>query len=251
MTGINPAEIENIARCEESLWWFRGMRRILHRVLPRGGSPGGNATLLEIGCGTGKDSADLQKHFGWETFSLDLDAGALKYCRRHGLTRLVQADMDSLPFAGASFDAVVSLDVIVHAARGAEAGPLSEMARVLKPDGLLILRCSALEILRSRHSEFVHERQRFTRGRLIAAVETAGFRVTRCTYLNALLLPVALFKFRVWEPLTDAPPASGVAPVAPWLNTLLEIPVRVEERLIRAGINFPAGQTLLLLARKR
>ena len=34
-----------------------------------------------------------------------------------------------------------------------------------------------------------------------------GIRVLRCTYVNSLLLPVALSKFRVWEPLTA--PAAG------------------------------------------
>lgn len=43
-----------------------------------------------------------------------------------------------------------------------------------------------------RHSEFVQERQRFTRRRLVEAVEAAGFRVERATYLNCLLLPVSL-----------------------------------------------------------
>jgi len=48
----------------------------------------------------------------------------------------------------------------------------------------------------------------------------AGVRVLRCSYVNSLLLPVALVKFRVWEPLLRKPPASGVEPVAPWLDKL-------------------------------
>jgi hypothetical protein len=43
----------------------------------------------------------------------------------------------------------------------------------------------------------------------------------RCTYANALLMPVALAKFRIWEPLTRQPPASGVQPVPPWLDWCL------------------------------
>ena len=61
---------------------------------------------------------------------------------------------------------------------------------------------------------FAHERQRFTRSRLIELAERHGVKVLRCTHANSLLMPVAFAKFRPWEPLFAAEPASGVAPVA-------------------------------------
>src|SRR5690606_20111096 len=115
-----------------------------------------------------------------------------------------------------SFDAVVSMDVVVHLPRGAEGAAFGEFARVLRPGGLLVIRTSALDVLRSRHSEFAQERQRFTRRRLIEAVSRHGIRPLRCSYANSLLMPVALFRFRVWEPLTGQAPASGVSEVSPW-----------------------------------
>jgi SAM-dependent methyltransferase len=168
-----------------------------------------------------------------------------------GVERLVQGDAARLPFRDASAGAVLSLDVIVHFPRGQEQAALKEMARVLKPGGLLVLRVAALDALRSRHSEFAQERQRFTRARLRRSVESAGFRVLRATYANSLLLPVALFKFRVWEPLLRQPPASGTEPVAGWLNSLLAAPLALEAAAIRAGINFPLGQSVILLGEKR
>jgi hypothetical protein len=112
------------------------------------------------------------------------------------------------------------------------------------------MRVSALDILRSRHSQFTHERQRFTRPRLVAAVRRAGLEPLRCTYLNSLLLPVALFKFRVWEPLTRAGATSGVAPMPGWLNRSLERILKAEAGWLAAGRDFPAGQSLLVFARK-
>jgi hypothetical protein len=121
---------------------------------------------------------------------------------------------------------------------------------VLKPGGLLLIRAAALDLLRSRHSEFAQERQRFTRARLVAAVERAGVRVERVTYLNSLLLPAALLKFRIWEPLTNAPARSGVQPAAKWLDSLLYLPLRIEAAWIGQGGAFPAGQSLVLVGRK-
>ena len=150
-------------------------------------------------------------------FPLDLGSEGLDYARGYGLTRLVQGDVAALPLASSCFDGLVSMDVIVLP-RGGEAQALAEFTRVLKPSGWLALRVSALGVLRSRHSEFGHERQRFSRARLRAACESAGFRGSRISYVNSLLMPVALFKFRVWEPLTRAASSSGVQPVAAWLD---------------------------------
>ena len=94
------------------------------------------------------------------------------------------------------------------------------------------------------------ERQRFTRGRLISCVEQVGMRVERCSYANSLLMPIALFKFRVWEPLTGAEPASGVLPVAPWLDRTLHAALQVESRCLGLNMNLPIGQSLLLVARR-
>jgi SAM-dependent methyltransferase len=244
---MNPAEFANIARSEREFWWYRGMREITFRLLDPVARPGDR--VLEAGCGTGYFSKVLSERYRWNMFPLDLSAQALDYARGYGLQRLVRADIATLPFAAASFDAAVSMDVLVHFPRGDETRALSEFARVLKPGGLLALRVSALNALRSRHSEFAQERQRFTRARLRAACEAAGFRVERITYVNSLLLPVALFKFRIWEPLTRAQPATGVQPVAPWLDSLLRVPLRVEASCIGQGLNFPLGQSLVVFAR--
>jgi hypothetical protein len=115
---------------------------------------------------------------------------------------------------------------------------------------LLVLRAAACNLLRSRHSQFVGERQRFGRGRLVRSVSEAGFRVLRCTYANSLLLPIALLKFRLWEPLLRRRPASGLQPLPEWLNRLLFLCLAAESRWLKAGRNLPLGQSLILVALK-
>jgi SAM-dependent methyltransferase len=254
---MNPAEFDNIARAERDFWWYRGMREILFRLLdtvPLSGVAEG-ASVLEAGCGTGHLSKSLEERYGWRMTPLDLDREGLEHARNYGLaplgfSRLVQGDVTALPFADERFDGVVSMDVLVHLRRGEEARALSEFARVLKPGGLLAVRAGALDALRSRHSDFVGERQRFTRAGLIRSATEAGFEVQRATYVNSLLLPVALLKFRVWEPLTRAPVASGVADTPAWLDRLLHLPLRAEAAWIGHGGGFPVGQSLILLGRK-
>lgn len=247
---MNPEEIPHIAASEAHFWWYRGMRKIMFGLLDRLAPARRFGPVLEAGCGTGHFARELGRRYGWRMFPLDLDSGGLRYARGYGCDRLAQADIRQLPYAARSFDAVVSMDVIVHLPRGEEALPLGEFARVLRPGGYLILRASALDILRSHHSAYAMERQRFTRERLGAAVRAQGFEVLRSTYANTLLMPVALAKFRIWEPLSGAQPSSGVEPVAPWLDKLLGLPLAAEARWIGgAGMNLPVGQSLIVVAR--
>jgi ubiquinone/menaquinone biosynthesis C-methylase UbiE len=183
---MNPAEFANIARTEETFWWYRGMEQILFGVLDRLSSGRAFGSVLEGGCGTGFLAKRIQDRYRWPVHALDLGAEGLDFARRkYGLTRLVQGDLARLPFADSSFDLVLSMDVIVHFPRGSEQTAFNELARVLAPGGLCVVRVSALDWLRSRHSQFAAERQRFTRPRLIRQLEQAGLRVERCTYLNS------------------------------------------------------------------
>ena len=247
---MNPAEFANIAQAEERLWWYRGMQRILLRLLDPIVRNNKFDRVLEGGCGTGYLSKVLGERYGWSMYPLDLGWEGLEYARGMGLARLTQGDMTKLPFGDASFDCVLSMDVIVHLPRGEEGQAFAELARVLKPGGYFVVRVSALDMLHSRHSDFAHERQRFTRSRLVRSARDAGVEVLRCTYANSLLMPIALAKFRIWEPLSKAPPASGVAPVSPWLDRALYLPLWMEAGLLGLGADFVLGQSLILIGRK-
>lgn len=247
---FNNAEFANIARCEESFWWYRGMRAILFSVLQPYLNQRRIGRALEAGCGTGYFSHLLQTERGLPVMPMDYSREGLRYGASLGLKRASQGSILELPFQSGAFDLAMSFDVLQQFEPGEERRAFSELSRVLVRGGLLALRVSALEALRSRHSDFVCERQRYTRPRLKALVEESGIRVLRCTYANALLLPVALAKFRLWEPLTRKPVETGILPAPPWLNRLLYLPLAWEAAWLRSGLDLPLGQSLLLIGEK-
>lgn len=247
---MNSAEFANISEAERDFWWFRGMREILFSILDPLVKNRRVRSVLEAGCGTGYNAVALHHRYGWKTYPIDLQMEGLRHAGALGLTQITQGDVASLPFREAAFDAVVCLDVIVHFPVNEESRALAELVRVLTPGGLLILRVSAFDILRSRHSEFTFERQRFTSTRLVAGVVDRGIRVLRCTYANTLLFPVALAKFRIWEPLTASAAHSGVRPVSGWLNRLLSSALSAESRWLQSGHDMPFGQSLILIGEK-
>ncbi len=247
---FNPREIANIACQEEQMWWFRGTRRIAFSLLDPLFGGHGARRVFEGGCGTGFFASQVASRYGAAMFASDLIEDALAICGRRAGLRCVRSDVRSLPFADNSFDAALLMDVLIHLPRGEEVAALGETCRVLRSGGHLLVRCAAHEVFRSRHSEFIWEEQRFTKNGLRRSVELAGFAVRRATYANFLLSPLALLKFRVWEPLTRQAPATGLESLPAPLERLFYGALVIEDWLIRRGINLPAGQSLYLVAVK-
>jgi SAM-dependent methyltransferase len=215
------------------------MREILVRLLDPMVAGRAIRSALDAGVGEQDLARLLQSRYEWCVSPLGL-----------GCLEQFEDRPARIPFSDGQFDAVLSLDVLAYLSPGREEVLLREFVRVLAPGGLLVLRAPALKMLRSRHSQFVGERQRFTRVRLSDLVERQGVRVLRSTYANTLMAPLAFTKFRVWEPLLRRPPASAVVPLHPWLNRTLLRPLRLEAMWLGAGLNLPVGMTLMLIGEK-
>jgi SAM-dependent methyltransferase len=119
---MNPAEFANIAQAENGFWWYRGMRRIMFGLLDPIAAKRKFQCVLEAGCGTGHFALALRQRYGWPMVPLDLGWEGLEYGKSLGVSRLTQGDIQALPFRPAAFDAVVSMDVIVHFPRPSRLG---------------------------------------------------------------------------------------------------------------------------------
>lgn len=95
--------------------------------------------LLDAGMGAGYLCAELDGR-GWTVSGIDLSQAMVDGARArlpHLHDRLVQGDVQELPFSGASFDAVVATGVLEYAADLGRA--FRELARVLRPDGIAVV----------------------------------------------------------------------------------------------------------------
>ncbi|MBW3654760.1 MAG: class I SAM-dependent methyltransferase [Gemmatimonadetes bacterium] len=98
--------------------------------------------MLDLGCFTGGRSVAWHKRFGArKTYGVDIDPVFVEAARHWAAVRNVDAEFcvgtgESLPFADASVDAVVSFDVFEHVQDVRQT--LAECFRVLAPSGVLI-----------------------------------------------------------------------------------------------------------------
>ena len=101
---MNPAEFANIASAEQDFWWYRGMRRILFRLLDPIVADARIRRALEAGCGTGHFARTMAERYRIPVFPVDLGWNGLQYGRGLGVENLAQADIAALPFPDAAFD---------------------------------------------------------------------------------------------------------------------------------------------------
>jgi SAM-dependent methyltransferase len=92
------------------------------------------ARILEVGCGIGDYTRGLAASISGAVVSIDIAAGLLAHAqeKRPPNVRYIGADVEALPFASGTFDAVVG-NAVLHHLRLDLAVP--EMMRVLKPGG--------------------------------------------------------------------------------------------------------------------
>ncbi|HEY3039366.1 MAG TPA: methyltransferase domain-containing protein [Pyrinomonadaceae bacterium] len=92
------------------------------------------STVLELGCGAGMLA--LLKRKGVILTGVDLSNECALAARRNGYDSTMTAELSCLPFAAASFDYVVSLDVLGHVGLEEKDAVLAEIKRLLRPGGV-------------------------------------------------------------------------------------------------------------------
>lgn len=152
---------------------------LVHRFL---GTPAAGSVVLDAGCGYGRilrrilDEAPASRAVG-----IDSSASMIRETQARLQSRFAgaRAELESIPFADATFDYIVCVGVVMHV-RNDEAA-LHELARTLKPGGTLVLSFNSLlspfsllavlnnRLIRRQDSRFAARRPRYYIERLRAS----------------------------------------------------------------------------------
>jgi len=163
-------------------YWQRRRHDLVLGFLP---SPN---NVCDVGCGSSHILADLPCAVG-----VDIRRDKLMFMRRTN-KRLVQADGLKLPFGDAAFSSVICSQVIEHIPE--ENGRLlDELARILAPNGMLILGTPDYGRWQWRLTEWLYKKlapgaygdehvTRYTRETLEHALNQRGFSILRSAYIG-------------------------------------------------------------------
>ena len=244
---MNADEVHKMAAVEASHWWYVGTREIcLSMLMPHiaGRQP---LRILDVGCGTGGNLAELAR-LG-PARGVDLDPLCVDYTRRRGLESSL-ANMLDFEAPPASLDLITFFDVATCLGREPFPAVLARVATALAPGGILAFREPAMRIARGSHDRAVGVHHRFSVPQVRQCLEEAGFEPLRITYLNTLLFPPIVLLRKLQNALAPAGAVSDVRSTPEPLNTLLLSLLRMEKQVLRFT-NLPFGVSLFAVARKR
>ena len=161
------------------------------------------AVALDLGCGTGvmldKLAARFDKVVGLDISQEMLEGFDFSHLAEGKQVHLARADMHDLPLGENLFDVIICRSALHH--MDDEGKVLTEIARILKPDGVLVLGEPANDNVLTRLARWwvkrrpsygtIHTIDRaYTRGQLRELLEGAGLQVRREVRFGFIAYPL-------------------------------------------------------------
>jgi len=244
--GFKEESFSHLAALEASNFWFRARNKLIAWALQEYFP--GMGSFLEVGCGTGYVLSGVASNFpqarlvGSEIFVTGLSFAAA----RVPTAELVQMDARRIPYFE-EFDVVAALDVIEHIAEDEQV--LTQLFRATKPNGGTLISVPQHPWLWSKADDYACHERRYTSTELDRKIRAAGFQIERSTSFVSFLLPLMLASRLTARNTKDYNPRSEFEiPTA--INSVLEHILNAERWFIRAGLDFPAGGSRFIVARK-
>ncbi|ABF42128.1 Methyltransferase type 11 [Candidatus Koribacter versatilis Ellin345] len=239
-------EYQQMYDVESFYWWFIARRKLIREVVSTHSKDPAHTTILDVGCGTGLNH-EMLSEFG-EVFGTDASEEALRFSRQRNIQNLVLSDAEALQFADETFEIVTALDVLEHVNDDLKA--ISEIWRVMKPDGVFVISVPAYGFLWSEHDEALHHRRRYAAHELRNKLINAGFEVERSTYfISSLFFPILFMRIVQNLRKKSLRPSTSHVILPKWLNSFL-VGILDFERWFLRFANLPFGVSIICTARK-
>ncbi len=246
--GFKADYFAELAALEANNFWFKARNQLILWALSTYAPD--FKSYFEIGCGTGFVLSGIAKAYpsarlgGSEIFTSGLSEAA----KRLPTTTLMQMDARSIPFKN-EFDVIGSFDVLEHIKEDEQV--LRQIHQALKPGGIALLSVPQHPWLWSKADDYACHVRRYTRNELHQKMEAAGFRMIRSTSFVSLLLPaMILSRFVAKKSSAEQYDAAAELRLSPFINTLFLWVLSLELAAIKNGVNFIAGGSRLVIAKK-
>lgn len=250
-SGFEGSYFERLSRLEADNFWFQSRNRLIIWAIQHYFPKGNN--FFEIGCGTGFVLSAIERNFpSYSLYGSEISSAGLPFAKeRLKKAHLFQMDARQIPFKN-EFDIIGAFDTLEHIAE--DDLVLSQIYKALSVGGGIILTVPQHPFLWSRWDEMSRHKRRYSRPDLLNKVQGAGFRVLRITSFVTLLLPVLVVSRLRWRVRNHSGRRSEDLEdlnVPPLINTLFQKVCDIEGLILKKGLSFPAGGSLLCVGVKK
>jgi SAM-dependent methyltransferase len=243
---FSPEFFAQLALVEAGNWWFRARNQVLLMVLSKHIQR--FDTFLEIGCGTGFVLQAIRKAFpDADIFGSEYYEEGLFYAKSR-VPSATFAQLDATVMSvDSTYDMIGAFDVLEHIEH--DEVVIGNLARALKAGGGLLITVPQHRWLWSRMDEQACHVRRYTRSELINKVSSTGLMIVYTTSFVTLLLPLMwIIRKRKHKKSSDAMSEFRIPLL---MNMILETIMRFEILLLKNGVKFRMGGSLLMLAIKK
>src|SRR3989344_1059616 len=229
---------------ETYYWWHIAKQKLVKDLIKRFIRKK-NLKILDLGCGTGGVLSTL-KSLG-SIYGLDKTNHALTKAKSRGIKNLTRHNLDNvpLPFKKNQFDLVLTLDVLEHL-RNPET-TITDIKRILKPSGYLIITVPAYKYLFSYWDKMVGHKTRYSQKGVTRLVRKSGFKVKFSSYFHLIIFIPAVI-VRLFKAKTAGKHTSDFIPVPKVLNNFLILISQIESKIIKL-VPLPFGLSIILIAK--
>lgn len=244
-SGFEDEFFPDLFALESSNFWFIARNQLIMFFIKKYFSSFRN--FFEIGCGTGFVLSSIAADFPKAAISgSELSLHGLSYAfNRVQRGSFIQMDAADIPFHE-EFDLIGSFDVLEHISDDVSA--LAGYYRASAPGGALIVTVPQNAWLWSDSDDMAHHVRRYSRQEITAKLKQAGYEILRASSFVSFLLPFMMLS-RLKKGRSREEIMSDLK-LNPILNRLLLSVMAGERKFIEHGINFPAGGSLIIVARK-
>ncbi|MBN1394001.1 MAG: class I SAM-dependent methyltransferase [Pirellulales bacterium] len=169
-------------------WWFVARRRILHRLVEQSLPPDRDATVIDVGCGTGGNVAALAASYrcvGIDTSSEAIELAKARFPNVRLIAGRAPQDLEA-EFAEAKL--VMLNDVLEHVDE--DRAMFAELFNASSPGCLFLITVPADPTLWSEHDESFGHRRRYDAARLEEVWRGLPAETLMLSHFNARLYPI-------------------------------------------------------------